>query len=331
MADRRIFISYVREDAMAVDALASALSTSGFDAWMDRTHLKAGMRWQPEIQTAISNGDYFLACFSEAYNNRQQSYMNEELIIAVKRLRQMPRNRRWFIPVRLEPCAIPDHEIGPGETLNQLHYVDLFPDWDNAVGRLISDLRERAVQEEGTNPKSKAMEIAAAVEQERLEWDKDPSFNYFGEPQFTELRRAIDRYKVRPLLSPQSYEWVLLGALYDGNIPTSLLPALDDPAILEATRYWLRRRGPRGPRYRSAALLERCTVPGRDEVVERALAESGFQTADQLADAIRRGTVVSFIDDPTMSYDLNPAVDWDRRQRGHMIEFWERMRDYYGR
>jgi len=255
--------------------------------------------------------------------------MNEELIIAVERLRQMPRDRRWFIPVLLEPTTIPDYPIGPTETLADLQHIDLSTDWEAGIRRLIDDLLERIDNYAASAGSRQIDAVLAGVTQARKKWNVDPSYNYFGEPEFTTLRRDVEGSGARNNLSVDDYRWLLLGALYDGNIPTALLPSLDDPTILEATAYWLRRLTPRGPRYRSASLLERCTVPGRSEAAEQALADSGFRTAHELAVAIREKTVVAFIENPALSYDLDPTHPWDRRQRQYMIDFWERLRDYY--
>ena len=137
---KRIFISYVREDTEFVDRLASALLARGFDVWIDRTHLMPGMRWKSTIRKAIRNGDYFIACFSPRYVNRTETYMNEELIIAIERLRLMSRSRQWFIPAKLEECEIPDYEIGPGETLDSLQYVDFSDSWEAALEELAAAL-----------------------------------------------------------------------------------------------------------------------------------------------------------------------------------------------
>jgi hypothetical protein len=326
MTGRRVFVSYVRDDSKVVDWLVLALEAYGLDVWTDRKKLKAGMRWKSEIRRAIDGGDYFIACFSKAYTHRTQTYMNEELIIAIERLRQMPRDRRWFIPVLLESTAIPDYQIGPGEMLADLQHIDLSTDRVAAVRKLADDLQGR-VGHDAAGPQIN--QVISRIARAHSLWRIDPSYNYFGEPEFTALRREVDAVGARSHLNDDDYQWLLLGALYDGNIPTSLLPSLDDPSILGATGYWLRRRNPRGPRYRSASLLERCTVPGRDEAVERALANSGFATAQELAAAIRQGTVAAFIEDPQLSYDLDPAVPWDRQQRQYMLDFWERLRDYY--
>jgi hypothetical protein len=125
----------------AADRLAAALRGSGFDVWLDRTHLLPGMRWQAEIRSAIQAGDYFITCFSPQYTGKQATYMNEELIVAAEQLRLMPRSRRWFIPVMLEKCEISDLPIGPGETLDKvIQYADFSQNWDTAFQAVVRSL-----------------------------------------------------------------------------------------------------------------------------------------------------------------------------------------------
>ncbi|HEX3791580.1 MAG TPA: toll/interleukin-1 receptor domain-containing protein [Pseudonocardiaceae bacterium] len=133
---KRVFISYVREDLAEVNRLVRGLERAGYDVWVDTKHLRPGMRWKSVIRDEIGTGDYFIACFSPRYW-KLESFMNEELIVAVERLRRMPRHRSWFIPIMFQECKIPDHPIGPDETIaNTLQYVDFSLGWNAAFGQL---------------------------------------------------------------------------------------------------------------------------------------------------------------------------------------------------
>jgi hypothetical protein len=132
MKRKRVFVSYVKEDLAEVDRLVLELRAAGYDVWIDRRSLLPGRRWQRVITQEIGEGDYFLACFSAAACAKPVSYMREELIVAINRMRRMARDRTWFIPIRLNKCTLPDHEIGPGETVADLHRVDLYPPEDRA-------------------------------------------------------------------------------------------------------------------------------------------------------------------------------------------------------
>ncbi len=133
-----VFISYVREDSSRVDRLCGGLKDGGVKIWIDRRDILPGARWKSAIRAAIAQGDYFVACFSPAYLKRNSTYMNEELTIAIETLRQKPTDRPWFIPVLLEPCEVPDREIGAGETLHDLQLVNLHEDWEAGITAILA-------------------------------------------------------------------------------------------------------------------------------------------------------------------------------------------------
>jgi hypothetical protein len=62
--------------------------------------------------------------------------MNEELLIAIEELRLRPRDRRWFLPVTLGSCIIPDYPIGATETLQDIHHIDLSGNWLSGFEKL---------------------------------------------------------------------------------------------------------------------------------------------------------------------------------------------------
>ena len=84
---RHVFISYVRENRDIVDRLAAELKRRGVIVWLDRNDIEPGARWQDAIKKAIRSGKFFLACFSREFNERDRSYMNEELTLAIGELR----------------------------------------------------------------------------------------------------------------------------------------------------------------------------------------------------------------------------------------------------
>jgi len=134
----RAFISHVREDNHAVDRLAADLKASGVEVWQGRKQLKPGQRWEDEIRRMISEGDFFLACFSGNFSRKPRSYMREELDLAIKELKLRPIDKAWFIPVRLTECEIPKLAIREGETFHSIQRVDMFDDWNDGVNRILS-------------------------------------------------------------------------------------------------------------------------------------------------------------------------------------------------
>lgn len=128
-----LFLSYVRERTPDVLRLAQALESYGLETWLDRKSLTPGARWKDAIRTAIRGGDLFIACFSRELIEKDRSFMNEEITLAVDELRLRPTDRSWFIPVVLDGCDVPPRAINATETLRDLQWVDLSVDWEAGV------------------------------------------------------------------------------------------------------------------------------------------------------------------------------------------------------
>ena len=135
-----VFISYVHEDSLQADRLQRALEGAGLRVWRDRDDLWLGRDWRMDIRHAIAHGALvFLACFSRRSLARERSYQNEELALAVEQLRLRPAGESWLVPVRFDPCDIPDLDIGGGRTLASIQYADLFGDrFAEGTARLIN-------------------------------------------------------------------------------------------------------------------------------------------------------------------------------------------------
>lgn len=128
-AGKHVFVSYVREDSAAVDQLCAVLEAAKIPYWRDRTSLGPGDAWKAKIREAIRGGSLvFLACFSDNSRAKAQSYMNEELTLAVDEFRQMPPGRTWLIPVRFDAGDVPEWDLGAGRMLSDFNYCDLFGD-----------------------------------------------------------------------------------------------------------------------------------------------------------------------------------------------------------
>ena len=143
---RHVFISYCHENKTIVDRLCQALASQDIHIWLDRDNIGPGAPWKQAIQQAIQHGDFFIACFSKEVNARHQTYMSEELKVAIEELHRRPVDKVWFIPVKLNECEIPDIDIGGGETLRALQYVDLHENWESGIQRLLNTISVTSVQ-----------------------------------------------------------------------------------------------------------------------------------------------------------------------------------------
>lgn len=138
---RKVFISYVRENSDDIDNICSEFKRYGIEHWLDRDQIDPGKFWKDAIKSAINNGAYFLACFSREYENRSETYMNEELLVAIEILRTKSYNSGWFIPIKLSECEIPDIDVGAGKTLNDIQCLKLYKEEKKGLQRLIDVIK----------------------------------------------------------------------------------------------------------------------------------------------------------------------------------------------
>lgn len=133
----RIFVAYVAEDLAPARRLCEALRRRGCDPWLDLERLLPGQNWPRAIERAIQNSDAFLACFSSRSIVKRGQF-HSELRYALDCARRMPLDQTFVLPVRLEPCEV------PRRISDQTEYVDLFPDWDRGIRRIVRSARRAA-------------------------------------------------------------------------------------------------------------------------------------------------------------------------------------------
>lgn len=199
----KVFISYVREDEKLVDRLVAHLQFNGVEVWVDTHDLIPGERWKSAIRRAIRQGAFFIACFSANHALRKRTYMNEELALAVEEFRLRRQDHAWFIPVRLTRCELPDIAIGPGgETLAELHALDLFVDWAEGCDRLLRAVRpdgpRRYAEQAATSP-----EMLIGDKQGESSLERPGAASLMGNPPLGRVARVMSRIVRDPSVSAQ--------------------------------------------------------------------------------------------------------------------------------
>jgi hypothetical protein len=127
----RVFISYGHEDRASAQRLHDDLRAAGLNPWLDVESMEPGVRWKPAIIKAIRASDFFVLLMSIASTSRR-GFVNTEIREALEVAKEMPEDRPFFIPARLDYCTPPHLEIG------EFNPVDLFPDWDHSVRRMVT-------------------------------------------------------------------------------------------------------------------------------------------------------------------------------------------------
>jgi len=129
----RVFISYASEDAELAETLFDELSRSGYNPWIDRRSLKAGQNWPRLIEAAIEASDFFIACLSTNSVLKRGGFQSE-IRYALDIARRLPLEDTFIIPIRLNDCRV------PARIAREYQYIDLFPDQDAGLARLIQSI-----------------------------------------------------------------------------------------------------------------------------------------------------------------------------------------------
>ncbi|MDX1938947.1 MAG: TIR domain-containing protein [Saprospiraceae bacterium] len=124
-----VFISYATEDKDTAIRLADALTNSGINVWFDRQILEVGDKWKKEIREKLNESKYFFSLLSKT-SMTKQSFVRDEIIEAIK-IQNQNWSRKFFIPIRIEPCEILFSD------LKDIHTINLFENWDSGFQRLI--------------------------------------------------------------------------------------------------------------------------------------------------------------------------------------------------
>jgi hypothetical protein len=133
----RVFIAYVDEDVRTAKKIYQAMQDHGFRPWLDKKKLMPGQNWPRAIETAIQTSDFFVACFSRRSTSKRGSF-HSELRYALLCAEKIPLDEIFFIPLRLDDCRVPNR------IATRVQYVDLFPDWDAGLHRVLAAMKKQA-------------------------------------------------------------------------------------------------------------------------------------------------------------------------------------------
>jgi TIR domain-containing protein len=131
-----VFISYAREDSNAARRLYEDLKNAGLSPWLDRESLIAGQNWKLVINKAIKKSRYFIPILSPN-SVEKRGFVQKEFKYALDIIDEFPESQIFVIPVRLDDCGI------SYEKLKDIEYVDLFPDWDKGLQRILQAMKEQ--------------------------------------------------------------------------------------------------------------------------------------------------------------------------------------------
>lgn len=99
-----LFLSYAREDIVAVRRLRDALLEAGLNPWMDESGLAGGEDWKLKIKERIDRCALFLPIVSHATEARREGEFRVEWACAANRVpRFKGSGQEFIIPVTIDP------------------------------------------------------------------------------------------------------------------------------------------------------------------------------------------------------------------------------------
>lgn len=104
----QVFVSYSHSDMEFAGRLVKDLEQAGYEAWLDRTDIQTGARWDDEIVRGLDSSEIFLVILSNKSTNSQN--VKDEIGYALDHNKQI-------LPLLIEPCEVPFR-------LRRIQYVD---------------------------------------------------------------------------------------------------------------------------------------------------------------------------------------------------------------
>ena len=154
-----VFISHSSRDSKVARTLCEALESRGLGCWISSRDIGPGENFQEAIVKALRGARAMVLVFTANANNSDE--IKKEMALA-------SQNRLAVIPVRVED-VVPSDAFAYEFATRQ--WVDMFGDWDRAVGSLAEHVRERIGEAAPAGPRpvappprrSRRRAIAAAV------------------------------------------------------------------------------------------------------------------------------------------------------------------------
>lgn len=123
MPDNAVFISYAREDLLAVQRIKAGLEAAGITTWFDVDRLEVGDDYDRKIQRNIARCSYFIPVISATTQRRQEAYFRREWSYAIDRVRNMADGALFLLPVTID--ATPPAEAVVPDKFRALHFTQL--------------------------------------------------------------------------------------------------------------------------------------------------------------------------------------------------------------
>ena len=132
----KVFLCHSSGDKATVRVLYQRLKREpGIKPWLDEVDLLPGQDWDAEIRKAVRTSDIVVACLSKD-STTKAGYVQREISLALDVAEEQPEGRIFLIPLRLEPCGVPNR-------LSRWQWVDYYA--KTGYARLVRAVRTSSV------------------------------------------------------------------------------------------------------------------------------------------------------------------------------------------
>ncbi len=129
----RVMVSHAAGDEATAKDLYRRLRSDGYEVWLDTESILPGQQFEREVTRAVRASDIVLVCLSQKAINRAGA-VHKQIKYALDIADEQPDGAIFVIPVKLEPCELPDR-------LGHLAPVNLYE--PNGYARLLRALQIR--------------------------------------------------------------------------------------------------------------------------------------------------------------------------------------------
>jgi len=143
MLKKHVFLSYCHDNYEIVSKLHNYLKKLGEQVWWDKNILP-GQNLKEEITKAIIDSYAIIFCFSKELYSKDKSGVFPELREAISIYREYPSSTIYIIPVRLSECKIPYIEIDSTTRMDNLLYIDFYPETNqlDTAKKIVNSLKK---------------------------------------------------------------------------------------------------------------------------------------------------------------------------------------------
>lgn len=157
-----LFISYAKEDYNTAIKLYSDLKKYGLNPWIDSEKILPGEKWRSKIIHLIKDSRFFLSLISSTSVSKK-GFVQKELNNALNKSDEYPDSESYIIPVRIDPCKIPNK-------LEEYHCIDLFPSYEKALLKILESILPEFLKPE--NPPQEKDSTFFTVTKNKIDTDK---------------------------------------------------------------------------------------------------------------------------------------------------------------